>query len=256
MKISVITATYNCADTVATAFKAFSDQQYGAKEHVVIDGASRDGTLDVLNAHRQQIAVLVSEPDKGIYDALNKGIARCSGDVIGFLHGDDLYADQRVLARVAEAFKDDSVDAVYGDLDYVRREDASRIVRHWKSGVFSARKLAWGWMPPHPTLFVRREVYQRLGGFDLRFRIAADYDWMLRLLSQPDVRVVYIPEVLVKMRVGGMSNRSLKALIRKSSEDYRIMRKNGVGGAHTLVWKNLSKLPQFLRRSKPQNVSR
>lgn len=248
MKISVVTVTYNCADTVATTFESFVGQRYSDKEHVVIDGASKDGTLEVLQAHRLQLSVLVREPDQGVYDALNKGIARCTGDVIGFLHGDDLYADNRVLSRIAEVFSDGSVDAVYGDLDYVRREDASRIVRHWKSGPFSRDKLSWGWMPPHPTLFVRRKIYEQLGGFDLQFKIAADYDWMLRLLSQPDVRVVYIPEVLVKMRVGGMSNRSLNALIRKSSEDYRIMRKNGVGGVHALVWKNFSKLPQFFAK--------
>ena len=248
VKISLVTATWNCAATVADCLASVAGQSYANREHVLIDGASRDDTLRVLQAHREQLAVLVSEPDRGIYDALNKGIARASGDVVGFLHADDVFAGPDVLARVAAVFADPTVSAVYGDLEYVRKDDVSQVVRHWQSSPFSRRRLEWGWMPPHPTLYVRREWYERIGGFDARYRIAADYFSILCMFSQPDFKAVYLPEVLVKMRLGGASNRSLKAIIRKSSEDWRALRESRVGalgGVGALIWKNLSKLSQF-----------
>lgn len=248
MKISVITAVYNNSDTVAQALDSALAQTHPDVELIVIDGGSTDGTLAVLQGYADRLAVLVSEPDRGIYDALNKGIARASGEVVGFLHSDDLFADIAVLSRIAVAFTDPAVDAAYGDLLYVRKDDPSRVVRTWRSAAFSAVRLAHGWMPPHPTLYVRRTVYERLGGYDTSYRIAADYDCVLRLLGKGGIRTAYIPEVLVKMRVGGASNRSLKNILQKSREDYRALRVNGVGGLRTLAWKNLSKLPQFLKR--------
>jgi glycosyltransferase len=251
MKISVITATFNVADTVAQCLASVAGQSWRDIEHIVIDGASRDGTLDILEAHRQQLAVLVSEPDRGIYDALNKGLARATGDVIGFLHADDLYAGPQVLEQVARLFEDESVGAVYGDLQYVRKDDPSIVVRHWQSSPFNARSLARGWMPPHPTLYLRRDWYQQLGGFDTDYRIAADYDSILRLFSQPGLNPAYLPQVMVKMRLGGASNRSLRNILRKSSEDWRALRRSGVGrgapfgSVGALAWKNLSKLTQF-----------
>lgn len=248
VRISLVTATWNCAGTVADCLASVARQSYANREHVLIDGASRDGTLRVLQAHREQLAVLVSEPDRGIYDALNKGIARSSGEVVGFLHADDVFAGSDVLARVAAAFVDPTVSAVYGDLQYVRKDDIGQVVRHWQSSPFSRQQLEWGWMPPHPTLYVRREWYERIGGFDIRYRIAADYFSILRLFSQPDFKAVYLPEVLVKMRLGGASNRSLNAIIRKSSEDWRALRQSRVGalgGIGALIMKNLSKLSQF-----------
>jgi glycosyltransferase involved in cell wall biosynthesis len=248
LRVSVITATWNVADTVGDCLDSVSAQSWPHREHVVIDGASRDGTLDVLQSRRDQLAVLVSEPDGGIYDALNKGIERASGEVVGFLHADDVFADADVLRRVAEAFVDPSVCAVYGDLQYVRKDDTSRVVRHWKSAPFSPRRLAWGWMPPHPALYVRRDWYRRIGGFDTRYRIAADYFSILQMFSHPDFRAVHVPHVLVKMRLGGASNRSLRNIIRKSREDLDALRRTGVGafgGYGALVWKNLSKLRQF-----------
>ncbi|MBK5912731.1 glycosyltransferase [Rhodocyclus purpureus] len=248
MKISLVTATWNCAGTVADCLASVAGQSYANREHVLIDGASRDDTLRVLQAHREQLAVLVSETDRGIYDALNKGIARASGDVVGFLHADDVFAGPDVLARVAAAFADPTVSAVYGDLQYVRKDDVSQVVRHWTSSPFSRRRLEWGWMPPHPTLYVRREWYERIGGFDARYRIAADYFSILRMFSQPDFKAVYLPEVLVKMRLGGASNRSLNNIVRKSREDLDALRRARVGafgGLGALVWKNLSKVGQF-----------
>ena len=249
MKISVITAVFNSHGTIASAIESILSQTEVNTDLVVIDGGSDDGTLDVLRGYTGRIGTLVSEPDHGIYDALNKGIRSASGDVVGFLHSDDMFADNSVLSRVAAAFADPGVDAVYGDLVYVDRNDPDQVIRYWRAGEFSRKRLGWGWMPPHPTFYVRRSVYERLGGFDTSYRIAADYDCMLRFLGPGGLRVAYIPEVLVKMRVGGASNRSLRNMVRKSTEDLRALRSNRVGGIGTLIWKNVSKLPQFLRRA-------
>ena len=246
MKISVITAVYNRVATIGDALDSLRAQTWPDVEHVVIDGASTDGTLELLQARRDGISVLVSEPDKGIYDALNKGIARATGDVIGLMHSDDLYADQSVLADVAAAFDDPKVDAVYGDLDYVAQDDTSRVIRRWRSGEYSPAMLSRGWMPPHPTLYLRRYVIEQWGVFDTSYRIAADYDAVLRYFGRGGIRPAYIPRVLVKMRVGGESNRSVARILLKSKEDYATLRQNRVGGLATLVWKNVGKLGQFL----------
>ena len=246
IKISVVTATWNCVDTINDCLESVSAQSYGNVEHVVIDGASSDGTVEILEARRDAISVLVSEQDKGIYDALNKGIGRATGEVVGFLHADDIYADENVLADVAAAFEDPAVQAVYGDLQYVKKEDTNRVVRYWRSASFSRTRLATGWMPAHPTLYVRRDWYQRIGGFDTRYRIAADYFSILQMFSQSGFRAIYLPRVMVKMRLGGESNRSLKNIIRKSREDLDALQRSGVGGAGALLWKNLSKVTQFL----------
>ena len=156
--ISVVTATWNCVDTISDCLDSIATQSWGDIEHVVIDGASTDGTFVVLKARRDAIAVLVSEQDKGIYDALNKGVERSTGEVIGFLHADDIYADENVLADVAAVFQDPEVQAVYGDLQYVQKQDTNRVVRYWRSARFSPGRLAMGWMPAHPTLYVRREL--------------------------------------------------------------------------------------------------
>lgn len=248
MKISVITAVFNNRAHIAEALESVLAQDHADVERVVIDGGSTDGTLDILRARQDRLGVLVSEPDRGLYDALNKGLRLARGDVVGFLHSDDLFADAAVLSRVAAAFADPAVCAVYGDLQYVRKGDTRRVVRHWKSAPFRARLLARGWMPPHPSLYVRREWYERIGGFDTRYRIAADYFSILQLFSQPGFKAVYLPQVLVKMRVGGASNRSLANIVRKSREDLDALRRSGVGGMGALAWKNLGKLGQFFRR--------
>jgi len=246
LKISVITAVYNRVATIGDALDSVRAQTWPDVEHVVIDGASTDGTLELLQARRDGISVLVSEPDKGIYDALNKGIARATGDVIGLMHSDDLYADQSVLADVVAAFDDPKVDAVYGDLDYVAQADTSQVIRRWRSGAYSPELLRRGWMPPHPTLYLRRQVVERWGAFDDQYRIAADYDAVLRYFGRGGIRPAYVPRVLVKMRVGGESNRSVARILLKSKEDYAALRRNKVGGLATLVWKNVGKLGQFL----------
>jgi len=192
-----------------------------------------DGSLAAIERAAHDRMELVSEPDKGIDDALNKGIARSSGDIIGFVHSDDLLAHDQVLDRIAGAFADPAVEAVFSDLDYVSALDTSRVIRHWSTGPFHPQRLKRGWMPPHPTLYLRRHVYERFGAFDLSFAIAADYDFILRFFSKTQGHSVYIPEVLYKMRVGGVSNRSLGKIKQKMAEDYRAMQQNKIGGIPT-----------------------
>jgi glycosyltransferase involved in cell wall biosynthesis len=247
-RISVVTAVYNRCNTVGQALDSVLSQTHPLVESIVIDGASTDGTREALEPYRSRLGVFISEPDRGIYDALNKGIRHATGDVVGFLHADDLFAHERVLSRIATTFADPTVDAVYGDLLYVRHDDVTQIVRYWRAGSFDQAALRHGWMPPHPTFYVRRTVYERLGMFDTRYRIAADYDSMLRFLAKGHISTAYIPEVLVRMRTGGISNRSLRTILRKSREDLSVARQNEVGGIGTVLQKNFSKLGQFWRR--------
>jgi len=240
-------AVFNAKATVADAINSVLCQTHPDVELVIIDGDSDDGTLNLLETWRERIDVFTSEPDDGIYDALNKGVSLASGDVIGFLHADDMFADDQVLSRLASAFREQNADVAYGDLVYVSKADPNRRIRYWQAEGCSRRKLKNGWMPPHPTFYARRAVYERLGGFDLSFRIAADYDCMLRFLGSAGLSCVYIPEVLVRMRTGGESNRSLTNIVRKSLEDYRALKKNGVGGIRSLCCKNIRKIPQFFK---------
>ena len=248
MKISVITATYNAATTVASSLASLARQDHEDIEHWVIDGVSHDGTQELVRTGHLHAGGVISEPDNGLYDALNKGIQRATGDVLGFLHADDVYAHDHVLSAIAAAFENPTVEAVYGDLTYVDRHDPSRVIRYWEAGPYDRSNLARGWMPPHPTFYARRSVYERLGGFDTRYRISADYECLLRFLFTGAISAVYLPQVLVSMRLGGVSNRSLRTILLKSSEDLQIMRRHRVGGLHTLVRKNVGKVAQFWRR--------
>ncbi|MEB3421125.1 glycosyltransferase family 2 protein [Salipiger marinus] len=245
LKISVVTAVFNRERTIAEAIESVAAQTYPDVEHVIQDGESKDGTLAVIARVAGPEVSLQSARDTGIYDGINKGISRTTGDVVGLMHSDDLFASPHVLARVAEAMADPAVDGVYGDLDYVAEQDTSRIIRKWRSGSYDPAKLRRGWMPPHPTLYMRREIFDRWGLYDTSFRIAADYDAMLRYLSKGEIRLAYVPEVFVKMRVGGESNKSVFRILQKSREDYRALKGNGVGGLGALAMKNLSKIKQF-----------
>ena len=248
VSISVVTATWNCALTLPDCLASVACQSYANREHVIIDGMSTDGTIDVINRHVDQITAFKSEPDNGIYDALNKGIKLSSGDVVGFLHADDFFTSDDVLFKIAKAFEDPDVCAVYGNLKYVRQQDTSKVIRRWRSKPFAPQYLGWGWMPPHPTLYVRRKWYLRIGGFDISYRIAADYLSILMLFTQPNFKTVYIPDMLVTMRLGGASNKSLKAIINKSKEDWRALRSCNfsiLSSIHAIIWKNLSKVSQF-----------
>jgi glycosyltransferase involved in cell wall biosynthesis len=245
IKISIISAVYNNRNYIQFSIDSFITQSFKNKSHIVIDGNSNDGTKEFLLENKSYFSTLISENDSGVYDALNKGLKLAKGDVVGLLHSDDFYANQDVLKKISKIFSNPKVDIVYGDLDYVSHDDPPQIIRHWRAGEFSLDKLKLGWMPPHPTFFIRRKLLNKIGGFDTDYKIAADYDLMLRALTQKNVNAVYLPEVLIKMRVGGMSNRSLKNTLLKSYEDYKIIRHHKIGGIGTLLFKNLSKISQF-----------
>lgn len=246
MKLSVITATYNSEKTIVDTLNSMNEQEYQDIEHIIIDGGSTDSTLNLIKQYGHKVSVVVSEPDNGIYDALNKGISLATGDIIGFLHSDDTFFDHLVLSDIASKFYLGSFDAIYGDLNYIDRNDPNKIIRKWLSGEYAYKKLSKGWMPPHPTFYMRKAVYDRLGGFNTSLRISADYDSMLRYFCQGKIDVGYIPRVLLNMKVGGESNRSISNMIKKSKEDLLVIKHHKVGGLITLLNKNLTKIPQFL----------
>lgn len=247
-KVSIITAVYNNRDHLEECFASVFSQTYQNIEFIVVDGGSTDGTLDILKKYDQKISKWISEPDKGIYDALNKGIGMATGNIIGFLHSDDLFNGAETIAHISDIFQEKACEAVFGDLMYVSRDNADKVIRYWKSCPFNPKLLKQGWMPPHPTLFVKREWYQSKGTFRTDFRISADYDLILRLFSDRNFNATYLPEVITRMRVGGASNKSLKNIYRKSKEDYIALRENKVGGLIALFWKNAQKVLQFVKR--------
>jgi len=248
LKISVVTATYNSSATLPATLQSLAAQTYLNVEHLVIDGGSSDNTMQLVQSDGFANRVALTEPDDGLFDALNKGISRATGDVIGFLHSDDVLASSDVLESIARAFHDPAVLAVYGNLVYETREAPHKTIRYWRSGEFAMPKLRQGWMPPHPTLYLRRSIYQRFGAFDLSYRIAADYDFILRILPRIADGVRYLDKLVVKMKVGGNSNRSIQNIIEKSSEDLRALRSNEIGGLGSLLLKNTSKVGQFWHR--------
>lgn len=245
VKISIITICYNSAHSIADAVNSVLSQTYPNIEYIVVDGKSKDNTVEIIQSFGDRISKFISEPDKGIYDALNKGVRMATGDVIGFMHSDDLFANDQIIEKVARMFEDSSTQSVYGDLQYVYKTDTNKVLRYWKSGEFSLQKLRMGWMPPHPTFYVRKSVYDAYGDFQIRYKIAADYDTMLRFLGKHQITTQYLPEVMVKMRVGGASNRSIKNIILKMQEDWDAIRGNQFGNIFTLLFKNLRKLNQF-----------
>ena len=246
MKFSIITAVYNNRNEISNAIDSVLLQTYKDIEYIVVDGGSTDGTQEVIATYGDRIAKFISEPDKGIYDALNKGLSLATGNVAGILHSDDLFASTSTIEKIARIFEQSGCDAVYGDLLYVSKMDTSKIIRNWKSKPFNVINFRHGWMPAHPTLFMKRKVYDEFGFFDLHYRIAADYDLMLRTLGTGKLACKYLPEVITRMRVGGASNKSLKNIWLKSYEDWQALRKNKMGGLYTLFMKNVSKLKQFM----------
>jgi len=250
-KISIITATYNNRLTIEHTIHSLLSQTYKNIEYIVIDGASSDGTLDILERYRKHINIFVSEKDNGVYEALNKGLVRATGDILGFLHADDSFYSDLTLETIAKAFLNDYIVATYGDLLYVHPTNPSQIIRYWVSQPFTPDLLKKGWMPAHPTLFFKRTVIDEIGLFDTRYHIAADYDYMLRMLNHyPPTAFHYIPAVITCMKVGGKSNRSLRNIIRKMREDYQIIQHHHIGGIPTLLLKNVSKINQFFKPAK------
>lgn len=227
LTFSIITVVFNNEETIADTVRSVARQTYPNVEYLVIDGQSTDGTLTRLAECGATVTHLISEPDKGIYDAMNKGIALASGEIIGFINADDFYASSDAVAEVAAVFNDPNVDACYGDLCYVKQDDTATLVRYWQSSNFLPGSFESGWCPPHPTFFVRREVYQRFGGFDSSYKIAADFELMLRLLEAHKIRAKYIPSVLVKMRMGGTTNKNISNIVRQNKEILRALQSHG-----------------------------
>lgn len=249
MKVSVLTAVKNNVETIDQCINSVSDQSYDNIEHIIIDGGSTDGTLDIIKKHGNAVSRLVSEHDQGIYHALNKGIEMATGDIVGFLHADDFYVNHNVIESVVSHMTKFNVDSCYGDLEYVSRKDTEKVIRYWKSCPFEDGLLRKGWMPPHPTFFVKRHIYNKHGYFNTDFRIAADYELILRFLGKEKVSTYYIPEVLVRMRTGGASNKNLINLLRKTTEDFRAMKLNNLNGSlYAIISKNISKIPQFFNK--------
>lgn len=246
MKVSIITATYNSASTILDTVRSLECQTYVNIEYIIIDGASKDNTLDIINQSCSRVTKIISESDNGIYDALNKGISMATGDIVGFLHSDDLLAYPDAIKDLVTTISQCNADCVYADLDYVDKSDTNRIVRHWRSGAFNMAKISLGWMPPHPTFYMKRSLYQQWGGFDLSFKICADYDSVIRYLKKPELQVSYLPHVVIKMRVGGASNNSFGNLVRKLKEERNILKRNGVSWPLAMFLKRASKITQYV----------
>ncbi len=219
MKVSIITATFNSEKFIRNCIDSVLNQCNSNIEYIIIDGGSKDNTISIVKEYGTRISHVVSEPDNGIYDAMNKGIGLATGDIIGILNSDDIYADDTIIQKVVNSFTTTDCDTLYGDLLYVKQNDLTRITRKWKSGHYNKRSFLFGWMPPHPTFFVKREVYQKYGTFNVALKSAADYEIMLRFLFKHNLKVSYLPHIMVKMREGGVSNANIKNRVNANRED-------------------------------------
>lgn len=247
MKITIITVTYNSASTLEETILSVINQTYKNIEFIIIDGKSTDATLTIINKYKNAITGFVSERDNGIYDALNKGIAMATGDVIGVLHSDDFFTDDNVITKVVQQFTHQQCDALYADLFYVGKDNTNKIIRKWKTGELKTHSFLFGWMPPHPTFFVKKEIYTKYGAFDLNFKTSADYELMLRLMYRYKIKTAYLPEYIIKMRMGGQSNLNTKNRILANLEDRKAWEVNGLKPHFfTLFLKPLRKIIQFI----------
>lgn len=248
LKVSIITVVYNNVETLRETIESMLSQDYADVEYIIVDGASTDGTVELVKSYGSRIQQFVSEPDRGLYDAINKGVKLASGEVIGLLHSDDLFCNKQSVSKIARAFQENpTADSVYADLFYVDKDDTRRVVRNWVSGDYKRKRFIFGWMPPHPTFYVKRAVYEQHGLYDTDFKSAADYELMLRFLYKHEITTHYIHDTLVKMRVGGESNRSLKNRIRANKEDFWAWKKNNLHPRfYTRFLKPLRKLLQFI----------
>ena len=246
MKVSIITVSYNSVKTIEDTIKSVLSQTYLDIEYIIIDGGSTDGTIEIINEYKNKIAKFVSEPDRGIYDAMNKGVKLAAGEIIGALNSDDFYADNKVIVEVADKMRETSADVCWGDLVYVDRNNTDKIIRFWKSSEYREGKFKRGWHPPHAAFFVKKQAYDKYGLFNLNFKIAADYELMLRFLEKYKAASCYISRVLVKMRIGGKSNRNIFNIIKANAESYRAWKINGLkGGFFAVLLKPLSKIIQY-----------
>jgi len=256
MKVSIITATFNSAETIRDTVLSVRHQSYRNIEHIIIDGSSTDNTLN-LASHFGHKGPLLSEPDEGIYYAMNKGVGMASGDIVGILNSDDFYAHAEVIEKVINTFTNTNCDAVYGDLVYVDPVHIKKVQRKWIAGGYNKKLFYHGWMPPHPTFFVKREMYEKHGLFNLSFKSSSDYELLLRFMLLKNISVQYVPGVLVHMRGGGYSNRSVKNRWAAHLEDYRAWRVNGISAKwYTVPLKPLRKLKQYLIPHKPDHSNK
>ena len=248
MKISIVTVVWNNAKTIKDAINSVLNQSYKDVEYIVIDGVSTDGTIEIVQSYGDRIK-FISEKDNGLYDAMNKGIGLATGDVVGILNSDDFYAGDKILQIVADEFIKGNADSVYANLEYVDANDPKRVIRYWKSKKYQNGLFRSGWHPAHPTFFVKREIYEKYGVFDLSFKIAADYELMLRFFEKYNITSSYVDEVFVKMRMGGESNRSIKNIIKANMESYRAWQTNGLY-INPLIFllKPFSKVVQFIKK--------
>lgn len=245
MKVSIITACFNSETTIKKTIESVKNQSYKHIEHIIQDGGSSDNTIKIIQENINENIFFQSEDDNGIYDGINKGILRAKGEIIGLLHADDLLASDKVIANIVNEFKNNYIDAVYGDLNYISKDGAGKVIRNWKAGKFNKTSFMLGWMPPHPTLYIKRNFFTKFGLYDTSYTISADYKKIIEIFLEPNVKITYIPEVLVFMTVGGASNKSLKQIFKKSSEDLSIIRKTRLLGVITLFFKNVRKISQF-----------
>ncbi|MEX0929823.1 MAG: glycosyltransferase family 2 protein [Balneolales bacterium] len=249
MKVSIITVVFNNRHTIRHAIQSVLGQDHPDLEYIIIDGGSTDGTLEIIKTYGSKIDTVVSEPDNGIYDAMNKGIARATGDIVGILNSDDIYQDRKVLSRVDRIFTNENPDSLYGDLVYVEPDDVDKVVRYWQAGKYYKGIFLHGWMPPHPTFFVKKEVYDRLGDFRDDMGLVADYEIMLRFLHRSGISTWYIPEILVRMRNGGTSNASISNRIKVNLGNRKAWKSIGMRpNFYTLWMKPIRKIPQYLKR--------
>ena len=247
MKVSIITIAYNSAETIEDTIKSIVAQDYSNIEYIIIDGGSTDKTLSIADKYKDSITTIISEPDKGIYDAMNKGVQNATGDIVGILNSDDIYADKKVVSRIVKAIG--NKDSIYADLVYVDRDNTDKVSRYWKSGKYKKGIFKKGWMPPHPTFFLKKSCYDQYGTYDLRLKSAADYELMLRMLHKHNISVAYLPDVITKMRVGGQSNVTLLNRLKANKEDKLAWIINDLKpGPLTLIMKPGRKIGQFFKK--------
>ncbi len=246
MKVSIITVTYNSEKYLQDCIQSVKNQTYGNIQHIIVDGKSTDNTLKIIKKNEGSISRWISEPDRGMYDAINKGINLASGDIIGILNSDDILAGPNVIMDIVSHFEETGTDAVYGDLLYVDPTNINVVHRYWKGLPFKRNRFRYGWMPAHPTFYLRRELIQQFGGYKNHYYTAADYEFMARYLYRHHVNAAYLPELLVKMRSGGVSNTNIYARLRANRRDYLAMKQNRVPFALLVsILKPLIKIPQF-----------
>mgnify|MGYP003608174841 CR=1 FL=1 len=248
MKVSIITICYNRKNTIEQSIKSVLEQDYPHIEYIVIDGNSFDGTQDVIEKYSDKITQYISEPDKGMYDAINKGLTMATGDVVGLMHSDDEFYDSSVVSKIVQAFeKSPHSDAIYGDGIYVSNDDEQKLVRNRIGGSYDIDKIKSGWLPLHPTVYIKKSIIEKYGYYNLDFKIASDTEFLLRYLFKHKINVAYLNTYIVKMRMGGLST-SYRRAFEVLREDYRIYKFHNVSGIWGVFQKKMLALLQYLRK--------